>query len=93
LLSHQPNFIDEINKKDGVNFVLAGHTHGVQISLFHYMPILPRRIARWQYRVGLVETPQARMLVSAGVGNAPPYFRFMAAPQIHLLTFKSVPRR
>jgi predicted MPP superfamily phosphohydrolase len=92
LLSHQPNFVDEIRKEDGVNFVLAGHTHGTQISMFHYVPVLPRRIARWQYNVGLIETPQTRMLVSSGVGNSPPYFRFMAAPKIHLLTFKSAPR-
>ncbi len=92
LLSHQPNFIDSLKPEDGVNFVLAGHTHGGQFRIFNYMPFLPKKIARWEYTVGLVETPQARMLVSPGVGNVIPYFRFFSPPKIHLLVFKSAPR-
>ena len=89
LLAHQPNFIDSLAPKDGVNFVLAGHTHGSQIKLFNYQPMLPRRIARWEYRVGLVKTPQARMLVSPGVGNEIPYFRFFSPPKIHFIVLKT----
>jgi predicted MPP superfamily phosphohydrolase len=92
LLSHQPNFIDELTTEDGVNFVFAGHTHGSQITVFHYVPVMLPKIARWQYTVGLVETPQTRMLVSPGIGTRPPYFRFASPPKIHLLVFKSAPR-
>ena len=92
LLSHQPNFIDQLTKEDKINFVLAGHTHGSQFSLLGYQPIAPRSIARWEYMSGLVETAQARMLVSPGIGNVAPYFRFFAPPKIHLLVFKSSPR-
>ena len=92
LISHQPNFIDQITPKDGINFVLAGHTHGGQARLFNYQPFMPHKIAKWEYTVGLIETPQTRMLVSPGIGNAAPYFRFFAPPKIHLITFKSAPR-
>ena len=91
LLSHQPNFIDQLTATDGVNFVLAGHTHGAHIRPFNFFPVIPRRIARWEYTVGLIETSAARMLVSPGIGNEIPYFRFFSPPKIHLLTFKSAP--
>ena len=92
LLSHQPNFIDQITKKDRINFVMAGHTHGAQCRFFGYQPFLPERFAKWEYTAGLVETPQARMLVSPGIGTVMPYFRFFAPPKIHLLIFKRAPR-
>ena len=91
LLSHQPNFIDTLTPDDHVNFVLAGHTHGAQLRFFHYQPIMPHQIAKWEYTVGLIETPQTRMLVSPGIGNSFPYIRFFSPPKIHLLTFKSAP--
>ncbi|MBQ6449683.1 metallophosphoesterase [bacterium] len=89
LLSHQPNFIDRLTPQDGVNFVLAGHTHGSQITFFRYQPFVPHRIAAYDYQVGLVQTPQARMLVSPGIGNELPYFRFCSPPKAHLLIFKT----
>ncbi len=89
LLSHQPNFIDRLTKTDGVNLVLAGHTHGSQITFFRYQPFLPRRIAKWEYKLGLVDTDQAKMLVSPGIGNEMPYFRFFSPPKIHLITLKT----
>ncbi len=93
LLSHQPNFIDQIEKKDGINFVLAGHTHGSQFRLFGYQPFAPKKnMAKWEYMAGLIDTPQTRMLVSPGIGTVTPYFRFFAPPKIHLLVFKSAPR-
>lgn len=93
LLSHQPNFVDQIEKKDGINFVLAGHTHGSQFRLFGYQPFAPKKnMAKWEYMAGLIDTPQTRMLVSPGIGTVTPYFRFFAPPKIHLLVFKSAPR-
>lgn len=92
LLSHQPNFVDQIEKKDEINFVLAGHTHGSQLRFFGYSPFMPKSIAKWEYTAGLVDTLQARMLVSPGIGTIAPYFRFFAPPKIHLLVFKSAPR-
>lgn len=89
LLSHQPNFIDRLTPADGVNLVLAGHTHGSQITFFHYQPFMPRRIARFEYQVGLVETPQARMFVSPGIGTEMPYFRFFSPPKVHLIICKT----
>lgn len=92
LLSHQPNFIDTLKKTDRINFVFAGHTHGSQLRFFGYQPFSPHQIARWEYLSGLIETAQTRMLVSPGIGNVAPYFRFFAPPKIHLLVFKSSPR-
>lgn len=92
LLTHQPNFVDELVKSDGINFALAGHTHGAQCRFFGYMPFLPSKIARWDYTAGLIDTAATRMLVSPGIGTVAPYFRFFAAPKIHLLIFKSAPR-
>jgi len=89
LLSHQPNFIDRLHPHDGVNLVLAGHTHGSQITLLGFQPIMPRRIAKWEYQSGLIDTPQARMLVSPGIGNELPYFRFGSIPKAHLIILKS----
>lgn len=93
LLSHQPNFVDRIEKKDDINFVFAGHTHGSQVRLFGYQPFAPKKnMAKWEYMAGLIDTPQTRMLVSPGIGTVTPYFRFFAPPKMHLLVFKSAPR-
>ncbi|MBQ6436006.1 metallophosphoesterase [bacterium] len=91
LVTHQPNFIDQIKKEAGINFVMAGHTHGGQVKMFNYLPVMPASISRWEYTAGLVETPQARMLVSSGFGNVAPYFRFFSPPKIHEIIFKSAP--
>lgn len=92
LLMHQPNFVDRVTKEEGINFALAGHTHGAQCRFFGYQPFLPHKIAKWAYTAGLIETPQTRMLVSPGIGTVAPYFRFFAPPKIHLLVFKRAPR-
>lgn len=92
LVSHQPNYIDQITAADHVNFMLAGHTHGAQVRAFNYMPFLPNKIARWEYTEGLIETPQTRMLVSPGIGVVVPYFRTFSKPKINLLIFKAAPR-
>lgn len=87
LMSHQPNYFDQITPEDNVALVLAGHTHGGQLTGFNYLPV--EGGFKWRYRAGLVKEKQGRMLVSSGVGNEVPYVRFFAPPKIHLLTLKT----
>jgi predicted MPP superfamily phosphohydrolase len=89
LLSHQPNYFDQITPEDKGDLVLAGHTHGGQVSLMYYLPVDAQSCFRWRYRGGLVKAAQGQMLVSTGVGNSAPYIRFFAPPKIHLITLRS----
>ncbi len=82
LISHQPNYVDQITPEDHINFVLAGHTHGTQVSLFGLNPFIPRKVARYAYRAGLIDLPQTRMLVSSGIGNVARSFRCFAPPKL-----------
>lgn len=94
LLSHNPDFIDEIESSK-VDLMLSGHTHGGQVTLFGlYAPIMP---ASWKphlpnsgqrYRYGWKEKNGIKLYVTSGIGMGNFPFRFFAAPEIVEITLK-----
>ena len=92
LLAHRPDAVLELTEADRVDLTIAGHTHGGQVCIPLFGPLVtetqvPRRAAAG----GLSVVKGNRLYVSRGVGmersvtQAPP-IRFCCPPEISLLT-------
>jgi len=88
LLSHNPDYAEHIRSRK-VDFVLSGHTHGGQVTLFGlWAPFIPS-IYGQKYRTGIIETGFTKVLVTKGVGTVYLPVRFFARPEIVLIRLKS----
>lgn len=84
LLSHVPDIIRRV--PDRVMLTISGHTHGGQICVPGYGPLvtmsrLPRRMAR-----GLHRLDSRYLFVSTGIGTSGLPMRLAAIPEVALLT-------
>lgn len=83
LLTHEPDIVDELNI-DAVQLVLAGHTHGGQISLpYLTQKILPangKKYLKGLFAIG--SQGQTELFVTKGTGMTKLPFRFMNVPEI-----------
>jgi predicted MPP superfamily phosphohydrolase len=92
LLAHCPAYRDQLassretglsaenRERFAVEFMLAGHTHGGQVTFFGYAPYLPSGCGR--YLRGWYEDALPRLYVSRGLGTTSLPVRFMAPPEI-----------
>jgi len=88
IISHNPD-IAEQQPLDGVDWMLSGHTHGGQVTLFGlWAPILPSSYGQ-KYRTGIVKKDDTTILVSNGIGTVTPPVRFFARPQIIYITLST----
>lgn len=89
LLSHNPDYVENLRKEElaKIDLVLSGHTHGGQVSLFGWSPIIPSRFGN-KYRTGVVKKDTATVIISNGVGTLSaviPPMRFFVRPQIYVI--------
>lgn len=96
LLSHQPNFVDEL-KSDKIDLILSGHTHAGQITLFGFWaPVMPGQFSpnlitsKHEYRYGWMKKEDTQLYVSSGIGMGGVPFRFFAHPEVVLIRLKKV---
>jgi len=83
-LTHSPALVDRL-MDPRIKLVCCGHTHGGQINLpLIGTPIIPRGCGK--YPVGVIQSPNAKVFVSAGIGVAYVPFRFRCPPEISMLT-------
>lgn len=71
VLNHCPKYSEQIVERcqgDNVNFILSGHTHGGQIRLFNYSPLLPQGSGK--YVKGWYKGLNPPMYVSKGIGTS-----------------------
>ena len=92
LLTHHPDYCEELPEDLRVDVVLAGHTHGGQVRIpFSIAPIVPSRYGQ-KYSGGLVTLGKgknpARVYVSRGVGVVTVPVRFNCPPEITLIRLK-----
>ena len=85
LLSHEPVYYKEFAAR-GIMLGLSGHTHRGQIFPFH----LPTRIA-YRYFYGHYSAGGAEFYVTSGTGSWGPRMRFLAPPEIPVITLRSAP--
>jgi uncharacterized protein len=66
---------------DRVALTMAGHTHGGQVQLFGYAPIVPSRYGQ-RYVYGHVRERGRDMIVSGGLGCSGLPVRFGRPPEV-----------
>lgn len=96
LLSHQPNFVDEL-KSNKIDLILSGHTHAGQITLFGFWaPVMPGQFSqnlitsKHEYRYGWMNKKDTQLYVSSGIGMGGVPFRFFAHPEVVLIRLKKL---
>ena len=68
----------------GVAVTSRGHTHGGQVRLFGYSPLVPSRFGN-RYAYGAVEEGGRHLVVSGGIGNSMLPVRLGMPPEVTLL--------
>lgn len=93
LVSHNPDFAEKADLSC-FDLMLSGHTHGGQITLFGYAPVLPSEYGQ-KYRTGTVYKDGIPVIVSngAGFGGTLLRFRFCAPSDFLLITLHSTAPR
>ena len=82
LLAHEPDVMVRVPER--VALVLSGHTHGGQVRLFGWSPVVPSRYGN-RYAYGHVRE-QCDLIVSGGLGCSIAPFRFGVPPEIVVVT-------
>ncbi len=79
LLAHEPDIFPQVPKR--VALTLSGHTHGGQVRLFGYSPVVPSRYGN-RYAYGPVAEEGRHLVVSGGIGCSKLPLRLGVVPEI-----------
>lgn len=79
LMAHEPDLF--VNVPDRVALTLSGHTHGGQVRLFGWSPVVPSRYGN-RFAYGHVEEAGRHLVVSGGIGCSIAPIRFGVPPEI-----------
>nr|WP_274706740.1 metallophosphoesterase [Allorhizobium sonneratiae] len=79
LLAHEPDIFPKVPER--VSLTLSGHTHGGQVNLFGWTPVVPSRYGS-RYVYGHVEEGGRNLIVSGGLGLSVAPIRFDAPPEV-----------
>jgi len=105
-VAHSPDFF-RMAARRGASLVLSGDTHGGQIRLPWWGPILPKTrlrpkgLSRWRrlwargdddFTMGRTSAFGGQLYVSRGLGTTGPPFRFLCRPEVAVLTLKRTSR-
>ncbi len=82
LMAHEPDIFPEIPSR--ISLTMSGHTHGGQLRLFGYSPVVPSRFNN-RYAYGHIVEGSRHLLVSGGLGCSIMPVRFGVPPEIVLL--------
>jgi hypothetical protein len=82
LLAHEPDIFVEVPER--ISLTLAGHTHGGQIRLFGYSPVVPSRYGN-RFAYGHIVEGGRHMIVSGGLGCSIAPVRLGVPPEIVLV--------
>jgi len=81
-MAHEPDVFRRVPER--VSLVMSGHTHGGQIRLFGWSPVVPSRYGS-KYAYGHVRE-HTDLIVSGGLGCSIMPVRFGVPPEIVLVT-------
>lgn len=79
LMVHEPDIFARV--PDSVSLTIAGHTHGGQVRVFGYAPIVPSRYGD-RYLYGHIVEEGRNLIVSGGLGCSGYPVRFGSPPEI-----------
>lgn len=83
VLTHAPDLISQL-PSNGIDLVLAGHSHGGQIAL-PFIGALNKKEGALSYSKGEYWINQTQLIVSNGMGTTNTDIRIFADPQCHIL--------
>lgn len=82
LMAHEPDIFAQVPER--VALTVAGHTHGGQVRLMGYAPVVPSKFgARYVY--GHVVEEERNLIVSGGLGCSGIPVRFGSPPEIVMI--------
>jgi predicted MPP superfamily phosphohydrolase len=90
LLCHNPDLAPQAAAR-GVSLMLSGHTHGGQVSLPLYGPVVVPSEHGRLWASGLHRVGRMQLYVNRGVGLISPPVRFLCPPEITLLELRPAP--
>ena len=79
LMAHEPDIFPKVPAR--VALTLAGHTHGGQLRIFGYSPVVPSRFKN-RFAYGHVVEDKRHLIVSGGLGCSAMPVRFGVPPEI-----------
>jgi predicted MPP superfamily phosphohydrolase len=79
LLAHEPDIFPQV--PDRVSLTLSGHTHGGQVRMFGYSPMVPSRYGN-RYAYGHIVEDNRHLVVSGGLGCSILPVRIGVPPEI-----------
>ena len=82
LLAHEPDIFPKVPAR--VALTLSGHTHGGQVRLFGYSPIVPSRYGN-RYAYGHIREDSRNLIVSGGLGCSIMPMRLGVPPEIVMI--------
>lgn len=82
MMAHEPDIFPEIPER--VALTLSGHTHGGQVRLFGWSPVVPSRYGN-RYAYGHVREAGRDLVVSGGLGCSILPVRFGVVPEVTLI--------
>lgn len=83
LMVHNPDYVNEIPVPVRIDLALAGHTHGGQVILPFFGPLLVP--VHGAFVSGLQQTARARIYVTRGLSEIAPPLRFRCRPEISMM--------
>jgi predicted MPP superfamily phosphohydrolase len=86
-LTHNPDIFPSVPAQ--VNLTLAGHTHGGQVSLPFFGPIIVPSKYGVRYARGHIVEDGKHLFVSPGIGTSILPVRFLTPPEISVLLLKN----
>jgi uncharacterized protein len=93
LLAHHPDQAERARRAvDGVNLVLSGHTHGGQVRLPWLGAVVNSAAHPDLYEAGVRRRPWTQVYTSRGVGTTHLPVRFLARPEVAILTLTAAAR-
>lgn len=88
LLAHEPDIFPHV--PDRVALTLSGHTHGGQVRVFGYAPVVPSFYGQ-RYAYGHIVEEGRHLIVSGGLGCSGLPIRFGSPPEIVLIELGDAP--
>ena len=79
LMAHEPDIFPQVPARVAVT--LSGHTHGGQVRLFGYSPVVPSRFGN-RYAYGHIVEEGRNLIVSGGLGTSILPIRLGAPPEL-----------
>ncbi|MBO9452019.1 metallophosphoesterase [Tropicibacter sp. R16_0] len=86
LMAHEPDIFTRV--PDRVALTLSGHTHGGQVRLLGWSPVVPSRFGN-RYAYGHVRETGRDLVVSGGIGCSIMPVRFGVVPEITVIEVTS----